>query len=172
MKTAAHASAAGDFLVRRARLEDLSAVYSLAADEPMAASWPATAYQRFVSTAENGLQACILLVATMQSAGGEGEPIIGFLAASLLPGSPCEIENIVVAPGQRRAGVASHLFESLSLWCRAWAGGHPADLWLEVRAGNAGALAFYQRAGFSVSGRREAYYADGEDALLLAMQLR
>jgi len=43
---------------------------------------------------------------------------------------------------------------------------------LEVRAGNAGAIALYRAAGFEVTGERRAYYANGEDALLMAIELR
>lgn len=38
---------------------------------------------------------------------------------------------------------------------------------LEVRAGNAAAVALYRRLGFEEVGRRRRYYADGSDALLM-----
>jgi ribosomal protein S18 acetylase RimI-like enzyme len=171
VNAAGEQAAPARIVIRRACAGDLAAVSSLAESEPMAASWPAAAFQRFVSAMEDGLQAHGLFVASLQRAVDKDQRIVGFLAASLVPGGPCEIENLVVAPDQRRAGTASRLFGALSLWCRAWAGGQPAELWLEVRAGNAGALAFYLRTGFAVCGRREAYYANGEDALLLTMRL-
>jgi ribosomal protein S18 acetylase RimI-like enzyme len=43
---------------------------------------------------------------------------------------------------------------------------------LEVRASNAKAIAMYEhRLGFASVGRRRGYYADGEDALLMALAL-
>lgn len=43
---------------------------------------------------------------------------------------------------------------------------------MEVRAGNAAAIAMYQQhLGFATVGRRRAYYADGEDALLMALPM-
>ncbi|MDR3521674.1 MAG: GNAT family N-acetyltransferase [Acidocella sp.] len=42
---------------------------------------------------------------------------------------------------------------------------------LEVAAGNAPALALYDAAGFIETGRRRGYYSDGEDALLMNMEI-
>jgi ribosomal-protein-alanine N-acetyltransferase len=43
--------------------------------------------------------------------------------------------------------------------------------WLEVRAGNAAAIALYERFGFTTVGRRPGYYADGEDALVMCLRV-
>jgi ribosomal-protein-alanine N-acetyltransferase len=45
------------------------------------------------------------------------------------------------------------------------------ESYLEVRVSNGDAIALYQRLGYRVSGRLEAYYKDGEAALLMATQL-
>jgi ribosomal-protein-alanine N-acetyltransferase len=42
---------------------------------------------------------------------------------------------------------------------------------LEVRKSNEPARRLYEAAGFSVSGERVAYYADGEDAVLMRLDL-
>jgi ribosomal-protein-alanine N-acetyltransferase len=39
--------------------------------------------------------------------------------------------------------------------------------WLEVRTGNAAAIALYRRFGFVEAGCRKKYYADGADALVM-----
>ncbi|MGB9029422.1 MAG: GNAT family N-acetyltransferase, partial [Acidobacteriaceae bacterium] len=54
-----------------------------------------------------------------------------------------------------------------------WSAAHNArHLALEVRAGNAPAIALYQRCGFRPEGRRPRYYTDPEeDALLLGMPI-
>ena len=172
MSSAAETAGRGAIIVRRARPGDAAAIHALAEGEPSAASWPIAAYQQFVPTAGEGPQLRAMFVACPATSGAEAGSIVGFLAASLIPGGPCEIENVAVRAAWRRLGLATRLLQSVSLWCRARAAGHPAELWLEVRSGNAAALAFYRRMGFAVTGQRAAYYPDGEDALLLAARLR
>lgn len=45
------------------------------------------------------------------------------------------------------------------------------ECYLEVRVSNEGAIALYQRLGYKVSGRLDAYYKDGEAALVMAIPL-
>jgi ribosomal-protein-alanine N-acetyltransferase len=45
------------------------------------------------------------------------------------------------------------------------------ECYLEVRISNAQAIALYQKLGFKVTGRQEAYYRDGEGALVMAAQI-
>ncbi|KAK9841808.1 hypothetical protein WJX81_004521 [Elliptochloris bilobata] len=79
-----------------------------------------------------------------------------------------QVLELAVLPEFRRRGVGTELVRELVRGsCRA--GG---TVLLEVRAGNAAAVALYQqRLGFATVGRRRGYYADGEDALLMAMPL-
>ncbi len=63
--------------------------------------------------------------------------------------------NITVAPQSRRQGHARCLLERL-LQLGLERG--ERQLWLEVREGNAGALAAYLRLGFTVIGTRRDYY--------------
>ena len=77
------------------------------------------------------------------------------------------IDNIAVEPDARRHGVASAL---LDVFCRFGAA-NLAFLTLEVREGNAPAIALYEKLGFREVGRRKNYYAeDHEDALLMTME--
>lgn len=46
-----------------------------------------------------------------------------------------------------------------------------AECYLEVRVSNAQAIALYQKLGFKVTGRLEAYYRDGEGAMVMAAQI-
>jgi ribosomal-protein-alanine N-acetyltransferase len=79
-----------------------------------------------------------------------------------------EILTFAVAAAERRRGLGSGLLrQGLA---RARAAGARA-CYLEVRAGNAPARALYGRFGFRQVGRRRAYYADGADALLMALDL-
>jgi ribosomal-protein-alanine N-acetyltransferase len=73
--------------------------------------------------------------------------------------------NLTVAPAHRGQGLGRFLLD-LALTLAARRGGETA--WLEVRDGNAAALALYRTAGFEVAGRRPGYYSrPREDALLL-----
>jgi ribosomal-protein-alanine N-acetyltransferase len=45
------------------------------------------------------------------------------------------------------------------------------ECYLEVRTSNAQAIALYQKLGFKITGRLEAYYRDGEGALVMAAQI-
>jgi ribosomal-protein-alanine N-acetyltransferase len=77
--------------------------------------------------------------------------------------------NVAVAPGHRRRGLARSLL-AFAL-AKASRMGATRGL-LEVRAGNAQALALYESLGFRPIGRRRAYYRDPlDDALVLARAL-
>lgn len=76
------------------------------------------------------------------------------------------VMNVAVAPGQRRRGLARWLL-AFAMRKAARAGARRALL--EVRAGNAEALALYESLGFHRVGVRRGYYRDPlEDALLLS----
>lgn len=79
-----------------------------------------------------------------------------------------EIATIAVAPDARRRGVGRALLRALLVSARARG---VTRAFLEVRASNAAAIALYAAHGFGVSGRRAKYYADGEDAVLMASAL-
>ena len=83
-----------------------------------------------------------------------------------------ELLTIAVAPDHRRKGIATGLLSHGMT--RANARG-AITLFLEVAADNAGAIAFYEKAGFARTGRRREYYTcrDGTrvDALLMARDL-
>ena len=90
-----------------------------------------------------------------------GEPTFGFAIASSVAGE-LEIFAVAIDPSQRRAGAGTALLDALL---------RVPDVersFLEVRASNAAAIALYERAGFRKVGTRECYYADGEDAVVMA----
>ena len=87
----------------------------------------------------------------------------GFLIANQI-GPEWELENIVVAAGARRHGLASALLGHF-LDVAKQRGGE--SVFLEVRASNAAARALYAKYGFVVTGRRRRYYQyPDEDAVL------
>lgn len=73
------------------------------------------------------------------------------------------VMNIAVDPSARRQGVASALLRELIDRV-----GEGAQITLEVRPSNDGAIVLYERFGFLSAGRRRRYYQDnGEDALVM-----
>ena len=98
----------------------------------------------------------------------EGETVVGYagLTHVLDEGS---ITNVAVAPEWRRRGVADALLLDLERRARTLA---LAFLTLEVRSGNAPAIALYEKHGYKVVGRRKNYYEKPvEDALLMTLEL-
>jgi ribosomal-protein-alanine N-acetyltransferase len=79
-----------------------------------------------------------------------------------------EIQSVAVRPRARGRGLGRALVRALLERARA-ARAERADL--EVRAGNAAAIALYASEGFVPVGRRRRYYGDGEDALLMSLVL-
>ena len=79
-----------------------------------------------------------------------------------------EILTLAVAPGARRAGMGRALVRAAAARARE-AGA--ARLFLEVASANAGALALYVGCGFARVGQRRRYYADGDDAVVMALDL-
>jgi [ribosomal protein S18]-alanine N-acetyltransferase len=74
------------------------------------------------------------------------------------------VMDVATDPDRRRLGVASALLVRLL----ERIGDPMAQLTLEVRRSNAGAMALYERFGFRAAGIRRRYYQDnGEDAVVM-----
>ncbi len=89
--------------------------------------------------------------------------IIGYIIPWMVAGE-IQIQNIVVAPTHRKRGLGELLFNvalgrGLEQGCSAG--------YLEVRESNKPAIGLYQKYQFQMAGRREGYYRDGENALLM-----
>ena len=102
-------------------------------------------------------------VATILVAEVVGE-VVGYICYWLIAGE-MQVLNIATAPQARRNGIAAQLLDCALNKSRSL--GELSAVWLEVRAGNRGAIALYQRYGFVFNGTRKKYYRDGEDALLM-----
>lgn len=79
-----------------------------------------------------------------------------------------EILTIGVLPGMRRQGRGRALLDIAAAGALAAGAGR---LFLEVAAANRAAIALYEGAGFTWVGRRRRYYPDGDDALVMVLNL-
>ena len=78
------------------------------------------------------------------------------------------IATLATHPDFRRQGIGEQLMIAALLSARAEGA---ARAFLEVRAGNAAALALYGKYGFMVAGERPGYYKDNnEDAILMNLE--
>ena len=145
-------------VLRRAALDDIRAVLDLQQQTPEAAAWSEADYTSLLADAGT---LCLLAEA--------GEKAVGFLLARQMA-DEMEILNLAVAPGWRRQGIGRQLVGE------ALAHGQVQGVkqcWLEVRASNQGALAFYAAMGFVEAQRRPQYYRQpAEDAILCVHRLR
>lgn len=90
--------------------------------------------------------------------------VIGY-AAIALAGDFADLTRIVVAESHRREGVASALLAALH---DAAARAGAERMLLEVAESNVDARELYAAHGYTEISRRRDYYADGDDALVLA----
>ncbi len=140
-------------VLRRATLKDIGALLDLQRQAPEAAPWSEADYTGLFPT--DGTL-CFLAEAATGKA-------VGFLLAREMA-EEMEILNLAVAPGWRRQGIGRQLVgeavtQGQAQGTRQW--------WLEVRASNHSALAFYTALGFVEAQRRPQYYCHPtEDAVL------
>ena len=71
-----------------------------------------------------------------------------------------EILFLATSPGRRKQGWMERLLREFA------AAKGEAQIWLECREDNLGAIQLYKKIGFKESGRRERYYRDGTTAIL------
>ena len=92
----------------------------------------------------------------------DGE-LIGY-AGGLVSDGDLQILKVAVVASARRQGVARELVCRIAEDARNLGA---TTCSLEVRAGNAGAQAFYAALGLHEIGKRPGYYSDGEDAVIM-----
>lgn len=94
--------------------------------------------------------------------------VIGYVIYWLLA-REIDIHNLAVAPAYRRRGIARALLEAVIADARRE---RAARITLEVRKSNDAAQRLYHSLGFMAKGVRRGYYSDdGEDALVMALEL-
>ena len=161
-------------LIRRMKVEDAAQAARIAA-RSMPQPWSEAAFlqeirnpQALVLCADCGENNALSAVNHAASAGAAGVTacglICGFAALQLTP-DDAELTAIAVDAAHRRRGIAAALLAEAR---SQLAGKGIFRIVLEVRTGNAPAIAFYEKYGFTCIGVRRGFYTDPkEDALVM-----
>ena len=144
--------------VRAAGAGDLEAIAALETEAFPHDPWPAGYLAEAIA---GGLYGIVVHVAEVEDA------VVGHAITSVVF-EIAELQRIAVTPRLRRRGLAGALLDAVLADAR---GKQAQRLLLEVRETNAGALAFYERAGFVEIDRRPRYYRDGATAIILQLPL-
>jgi ribosomal-protein-alanine N-acetyltransferase len=104
--------------------------------------------------------------------------IVGYIMCRIETGIPSfkvlgiskkgHVISIAVLPGHHRQGVGYNLIQEAT---RAMANYKAKECYLEVRESNLPAIQLYKKLGFEIARTNRNYYADGEDAFVMALQL-
>jgi ribosomal-protein-alanine N-acetyltransferase len=138
--------------IKRLQLRDLNAI-----EEIERVAYP-TPWSRSMFSSELAKPSSICLGAF------EGDQLLGYMIVSRYVDA-WHVMNIAVAPDRRRRGLAERMLGTLF---ELTAGDGRRGYTLEVRVSNTGAIALYERLGFTSSGVRRGYYTDNrEDALIM-----
>ena len=97
----------------------------------------------------------------------EGEEVVGYIAYTIGLDS-ADIESVVVKPSERKKGIAGNLIDGAQ---KDIARCGIDKILLEVREGNIPAISLYIKNNFSVISKRNKYYHDGENALVMIKEL-
>jgi ribosomal-protein-alanine N-acetyltransferase len=156
------------FTIRRAVPADIPAMIALDRESPTAAHWTENQYRDLLESGRIALCACASLNPGAASLSPEStsQTLLGFIVARPIP-PEWELENIVVAPTSRRAGLGRQLLNAFLVEARETANeANSGAVFLEVRESNQAARSFYESAGFKQTGRRKSYYTEPlEDAI-------
>lgn len=141
--------------VRNFRPSDADAILAIAQDSPQAAHWSRDDYIQL--GAEPGALALVLEIA--------GE-LAGFLVGRQVS-DQAEVFNLAVHHATRRQGAGSALVVAALL---EFGSRGAKSVYLEVRESNTGAIAFYERHGFSKTGIRPGYYRQPDEAAVTMLR--
>ena len=150
--------------VRLASSTDIDRIVEIERSWVHLSHWSLDAYHRLIE--EDTFTRS--LVAEIEQADGKTE-IAAFVIFHVMD-RVSEIYNIAVDNNHARLGVGTSLMQQVMEWSRAEGA---RKLMLEVRKSNHGAIGFYKRFGFSISGERLNYYSNPvEDAHVMDRDLR
>ncbi len=148
--------------VDRADLLDVLGIERASFSEP----WPYAAFESVLDA-----PAFLVAVRTTETV-GSNEEILGYVVGDVMPNHGHDIghiKDLAVRPDARGEGVGRRLLRE-ALFGLSLAGA--AIVKLEVRESNDVARSLYRNEGFEPTRRIPQYYSDGEDALLLVVDLQ
>ena len=137
-------------LIRDARLEDLDAIVRIEETS-------------FSDPYPKGLLKAFFYLPGAYIVASSKEVIIGYAVGSA-NGEEGHVVSVAVDPRHRRKQIGTALLSAVT--AKLVAEG-VKQIQLEVRKGNAGAIAFYERMGYRMLSEIRHYYGDGEDAWVL-----
>ena len=136
---------------------DAAAVTDILRESPEASQWTEWGFKELL-----GWRGVLALV------GEDGGKVIGFLIGRQV-GGEAEILNAAVILTKRRKGQGGALLKAVMDDFRERG---VSRVFLEVRESNEAGIAFYEKHGFSKTGRRAGYYRDpDEPAIVMEMKL-
>ena len=142
--------------IRRAEKTDVASLAQIETLQPFSAGWGTAGWTHEL---ENK-------AAQVWCAEEEGS-VIGFVSVRAAAGL-AEILNVAIAPAFCRCGkgflLLTHVLEALKAQ-------GVAEVTLEVNQRNKAALALYRKAGLCERGRREKFYHQTDDALIMGKEL-
>ena len=156
----------GDYQVRRAEREDISAIIGINSDTLPEHYSDYFYYEILAEFPET------FLVAELEGV------VVGYVMCRIEYGfshlrrlglaRKGHVVSIAVKEEHRGKGIGTQLMRTSQ---EEMLKKSSTECYLEVRVSNLGAITLYQRLGYKVSGRLEGYYKDGEAALVMATTL-
>jgi ribosomal-protein-alanine acetyltransferase len=146
-------------VIRAAAISDLDAVSSLERAVFSLAAWSLRSVEEELRAVSPDREVLVAL---------EGHDLVGY-AVLTRAGDTSDLRRIAVAEEYQRRRIATRLMVALLSSPPA---GECDRVMLEVAAENTAALALYERSGFVETARRERYYHDGADAVVMELRTR
>jgi [ribosomal protein S18]-alanine N-acetyltransferase len=148
-------------VLRAATPEDVTAIMRIES-----AVFAGDAWSEEIMGTEVASEHTYYLVAVDPDAADVAARVVGYAGLFASAGNPqADIQTIAVAPEARRRGLGRALMVAL---LAAADNRGVAEVFLDVRADNAGAQTLYASLGFEPIGRRPNYYPDGNmDAIVM-----
>jgi ribosomal-protein-alanine N-acetyltransferase len=131
---------------------DAAAVTEILKGSPEASQWTEWGFRELL-----GWRGVLALVSE------DDRKVIGFIIGRQV-GGEAEILNAAVIVARRRRGEGGALLKAVMDEFRAR---RVSRVFLEVRESNEAGIAFYQKHGFSKTGRRAGYYRDPDEAAIV-----
>jgi len=144
-------------IVRAALPSDLDAIVALEQATPAAAHWRAEHYSEAVS-GQSGPRKMLVVESHSEPLGVCGFAVMHFVH------DECEIENIAISAAMQRKGIGQLLLKCMLQEAKDR---NASRVLLEVRSGNAAAIALYKKCGFQLDSVRKGYYSAPVGAALL-----